>query len=337
MNPTGTPPNGTQTSGARRSEPAGPPMPAAARTEPRETAEPWHTRARHELEVALGGLQLRALERAISLAAGVRADRTPSGVAYFSRPGRRGVPVVGIHGFGGDKETWLFMAALVARSRGIVGIDLPGHGRSADVPESRASVRHHAEAVVRTLDHLGVERAVICGNSMGGGVALRLAASWPERVAGIVLVASVGRDVHAGSALAWAHGDNPLIPRAEDIDGFMALALERPPPVGRAVIRYVVTQRVRRADALHRLFRGFILADGEAGVPSDVGRILCPALVIHGEQDRIIDKRTAEDLSRALPRAELVVMRGVGHVPQLEAPRATARLVERFARTLDPR
>jgi pimeloyl-ACP methyl ester carboxylesterase len=297
---------------------------------------PWHTRARNELEVAFGGVQLRAMERAISLAANVRPGKTADGVAYFARPTRRGLPLVGLHGFGGDKETWLFMAALVARARGVIGIDLPGHGRSDDVPEARASIRHHAEAVVRTLDHLGVERAIICGNSMGGGVALRLAASWPERVAGIVLVASVGRDVHAGGALAWADGDNPLIPRAQDIDQFMALALERPPPVGRAVIRYVITQRARRADALHRLFRGFVRAGGDAGVPSDVAGIGCPALVIHGEQDRIIDKRVSEDLARGLPRAELVVMRGVGHVPQLEAPRATTRLIETFARKLDP-
>jgi pimeloyl-ACP methyl ester carboxylesterase len=299
------------------------------------TTTPWHTRARNELEIAVGGVQLRALERAISLAANVRAHKTPDGVAYFARPARRGLPLVGIHGFGGDKETWLFMAALVGRARGMIGIDLPGHGRSDDIPEDRASVRHHAEAVVRTLDHLGIERAIICGNSMGGGVALRLAVSWPDRVAGIVLVASVGRDVHAGGALAWADGDNPLIPREQDIDQFMKLALERPPPVGRAVIRYVVTQRVRRAEALHRLFRGFVRAGGDAGVPSDVAQIRCPALVIHGEQDRIIDKRTSEDLRNALPRAELVVMRGVGHVPQLEAPRATSRLIERFARTLD--
>jgi pyruvate dehydrogenase E2 component (dihydrolipoamide acetyltransferase) len=297
---------------------------------------PWRTRVRTELEVAFGGLQLRALARAISLAANVHAAKTPDGIAYFARSGRRGLPIVGLHGFGGDKETWLFVAMLIARARGMIGIDLPGHGRSDDVPEARASLRHHAEAVVRTLDHLGVERAVICGNSMGGGVALRLAASWPDRVAGIVLVASVGRDLHSGGALAWADGDNPLIPRAEQVDEFMKLALERPPPVGRAVIRYVVDQRVRRADALRRLFRGFVHAGDDAGVPSDLARIACPALVIHGEQDRIIDKRTSEDLALALPRAEFVVMRGVGHAPQLEAPRATSRLVERFARRLDP-
>jgi len=308
---------------------------AARPPEPSAVSAPWSTRARRELEAALGGVQLRAMTRAISLAASVRAERTPCGVAYFARPGRRGLPLVGIHGFGGDKETWLFMAAMVSRARGMVGVDLPGHGRSHDVPEDRATIRHHAEAVVRTLDHLAIDRAVICGNSMGGGVALRLAASWPDRVGGIVLVASVGRDVHAGGARAWAEGDNPLIPRPDDVERFMALTLERPPPVGRAVIRHVVTQRVRRADALRRLFRGFVLASGDAGVPSDVAAIACRALVIHGEQDRIIDKRTSLDLTRALPRAELVVMRGVGHVPQLEAPRATSRLIERFARELD--
>lgn len=295
---------------------------------------PWRQRARHELEVALGAAQMHTMERAISVAAGVKPGRTAGGIAYFARPGKRGLPLVGIHGFGGDKETWLFAAALVPRARGFVGIDLPGHGRSDDVPEPRASIRHHAEAVIRTLDERAIDQAIICGNSMGGGVALRLAASWPDRVAGLVLVDSVGRDVHIG-ARVWVDGDNPLIPAEQDIDKFMQIALERPPPVGRAVIRYVITKRARRAQALHRLFRGFVLATGDAGVPSDVGAITCPALVIHGEQDRIIDKRTSEDLAHALPRGELVVLRGVGHVPQLEAPRATSKLIEQFARKID--
>jgi abhydrolase domain-containing protein 6 len=288
-----------------------------------------------EVEVALGGVQLRVMERAVSLAAGVKAAVTGDGVAYSARPGKRGAPLACIHGFGGDKETWLLMAALVPRARGVVLIDLPGHGRSADVPETHATIRHHAEAVLRVLDQAGVERAVICGNSMGGGVALRLATSWPDRIAGLVLVASIGRDVHEGGARAWVDGENPLIPREADVERFMELALERPPPVGKAVIRHVITQRARRADALHRLFRGFILAGGEAGVPRELGGIAIPALVIHGEQDRIIDKRVAEDLVLALPRGELVVMRGVGHAPQLEAPRHTARLVEAFARRLE--
>ena len=291
---------------------------------------------RNDLEVALGGAQLRVMERAIQTAAGLAARTTPDGaVAYYARAGKK-LPIVGIHGFGGDKETWLMMAALVSRARGLALIDLPGHGRSRDVDEVQASTRGHAEAVLRVLDACGIERAILCGNSMGGGVALRLATSWPERVAGLVLVASVGREIHDGGARAWAEaGENPLIPRVEDIDRFMALVLERPPPVGKAVIRHVITNRARRADALSRLFRGFILAGGDEGVPKELGAIDVPALVIHGEQDRIIDRRVAEDLVQALPRAELVVMRGVGHAPQLEAPRHTARLVEAFARRVE--
>jgi pimeloyl-ACP methyl ester carboxylesterase len=290
---------------------------------------------RDELEVAMGGVQLRAIQRTVALAAGVRSQVTTDGVAYAHRAGRRGHPFACIHGFGGDKETWLLMAALVPRSRGLALIDLPGHGASADVAERDASIRHHAEAVVRVLDHARIDRAIVCGNSMGGGVALRLAAAYPDRVAGLVLVASIGRDIHDGPARGWVEGDNPLIPRAEDVDKFMAIALERPPPVGKAVIRHVIMERVRRADSLHKLFRGFVLAGDADGVPRDVSRIDQRALVIHGEQDRIISKRVAEDLVQALPRAELVVMRGVGHAPQLEAPRATARIIEDFARRVD--
>lgn len=283
----------------------------------------------------MGGVQLRAIQRTVAVAAGVRRARTPGGVAYGHRPGRKGYPLACIHGFGGDKETWLLMSALVPRSRGVALVDLPGHGTSADVVEREASIRHHAEAVLRVLDHAGIDRAIVCGNSMGGGVGLRLALSYPDRVAGLVLIASIGRDVHDGPARGWVDGDNPLIPGEHDVDKFMAIALERPPPVGKAVIRHVIMERVRRAATLQKLFRGFILAADPDGVPREVGRIQQRSLVIHGEQDRIISKRVAEDLVLALPHAELVVMRGVGHAPQLEAPRHTARIVEAFARRVD--
>ena len=111
----------------------------------------------------------------------------------------------------------------------------------------------------------------------------------------------------------------------------MKLALERPPPVGRAVLRHVVVARARKADSLQRLFRAFVGNGGDDGVPRDLRGLDVPALVLHGEQDRIISKRVAEDLTQALPRGELVVMRGVGHAPQLEAPRQTARLIEDLA------
>jgi pimeloyl-ACP methyl ester carboxylesterase len=113
------------------------------------------------VELAVGGAQLRTMERAIALAAGVREDRTPEGVVFATREHKRGLPIACIHGFGGDKETWLMMSALIPRSRGVALVDLPGHGNSADVPESACSIRHHAEAVLRVLDRAGYDR-VLC-------------------------------------------------------------------------------------------------------------------------------------------------------------------------------
>lgn len=293
-------------------------------------------RARVELELMLGGLQLRTLERGIALAAGLRPGTTDDGIVYVARPGRRGLPLVGIHGFGGDKETWLMCAALVGRARGLALVDLPSHGRSPDVDESRATIRHHAEAVLRVMDRAQIDRAILCGNSMGGGVALRIARTNPERVAGLVLVASVGDSLHDEAALEWLEGENPLIPRESDIERFMQFVLERPPPlVPRAVVRYAITRRARRAGKLQRLFRGLVLGSGADGVPHDLERIDQPTLVVHGEHDRVIPRPVADDLVARLPRAELVVMRHVGHTPQLEAPRPMARAIERFARRVE--
>ncbi|HEY4179743.1 MAG TPA: alpha/beta fold hydrolase [Kofleriaceae bacterium] len=294
------------------------------------------TNWRTDLEVTLGGVQLRAMERAVSFAARLEIARTDDGVVYTSRPGRRGLPVTCVHGFGGDKEAWILMAAMMPRARGVAAIDLLGHGASIDVPVDRASVRHQAEAVLRVMDHAGIDRTIVVGNSMGGGIALRLAQSYPARVAGLVLVASVGRDIHESAAQSWVDGENPLIPRVEDVDKFMAIALERPPPVGKAVIRHVIMQRAKKADQLHRLFKGFMTnGDEPNGVPRDLAQITCPALVIHGEQDRIISKEVGLDLVAALPRSELVVLRGVGHGPHLEAPRMMGRILERFAERVE--
>ncbi|HTJ46732.1 MAG TPA: alpha/beta fold hydrolase [Kofleriaceae bacterium] len=288
-----------------------------------------------ELELTAGKYGLAFLRRATAAAAGLRAG-VADGIAYWQRGGE-GVPLVAIHGFGGDKETWLLWAPFLARRRPLLLIDLPGHGGSRDAREEDFGARAQAEIVLQTMDLCGFDRgAVLCGNSMGGGIAQRIARTWPARALGLVLVASVAHEM-AESELTreLARGQNFLIPDGETThDEFLKRVVEKPPKVPRAVQRYVASQRAAAQPKLERVWRGWTGATGEAGVPDDPQAIAQPALIVHGDRDRVIDVATARGLAARMPRARLEVLAGVGHVPQLEEPRRVSRLTEMFVREI---
>ncbi len=296
----------------------------------------WRAHARRA-ELRLGRAQLMALQRSLALAAGVRPRVVTTrfgDVATLVRHRRDDTaPVVCVHGFGGDKETWLLMALRLARRRSVVMLDLLGHGGSAEVVGREASPGRYAAAIAAALDELGISRAVLVGNSLGGGVALRLAHDAPARVAALVLVASVApSSAHSETVAAWRRGDNPLIPGDTEADhrAFIRLVTERPPPVPRAILRYVASRRAGADTRLAGLFAGFVDATGGDAVPAMLGDIAAPTLIVHGACDRVIPRSTADELAAGLPRARLEVLDGIGHAPQLETPALTARLVEDF-------
>ena len=286
---------------------------------------PWAQR----LELRLGQAQMATIERGLRAAAGLhRRSVTVDDLtlAALVRPGA-GVPVVMIHGFGGDKETWLLLAPWLRR-RPLYVLDLPGHGASTVVPRARATPAAMGRAIVGALDALGLATVHLCGNSMGGGIALWIARHHPERVASLTLVASVAPEL-AESELtrALARGENLLIPGTEDADRFVKLVTERPPRVPRAVKRYVAARRAAARPVLEEMFRGWVEAHPDHGLPRDLEAIAQPTLIVHGRCDRIIHVDTARKVAAAVPRSALRILDGVGHVPQLEAPRQVAALL----------
>lgn len=291
---------------------------------------------RARLQLAVGRAELAILERSLAASAGLRRRTFVVGTDELSTLVRAGDPevpaAVMIHGFGGDKETWLMLAPLLRRRRGLVAIDLPGHGRSSDLADPATPLRH-ATAVLGVLDQLAIRRAVLIGNSLGGGIALRIAHDHPDRVAALVLIASTTPWSHeTDEAKSWAESDNPLIPGGSDeqMTAFMNRVTEKPPAVPQAVIRYVTARRAAAGPRLRRLFSDFIGARGAEAIPSDLTAIRTPTLLIHGDRDRVIEVESSHRLARALPASALHVLPGVGHVPQLESPARTARMIERF-------
>jgi len=291
------------------------------------------TALRERVELAVGRSQLRVLRRAFTAAAGLHAataDVADHRLAYLDRG--RGEPLLCIHGFGGDKETWLLMAPWLPRRLRPILLDLPGHGASSHIGPDRAHARAQAEVVVRFLDALGIERTVLVANSMGGGIALRVARHHPDRVRALALVAPTG-PVWIRNELsdAFDRGENLLVPDSrEKTDAFLRTVTARPPRVPRAVQRYVTAERIGRQAHLDAIFRGWASAAEADGIPRDLESITTPTLVIHGARDRIIHPATADLLATRLPHARRVILSDIGHVPQIEDPRRVARLILSF-------
>src|SRR5215212_5236003 len=117
-----------------------------------------------------------------------RQERVPGEVELaIWRAGEGPEPVVCLHGITAQHRAFNAVARYLGPSRGLVGVDLRGRGDS-DKPESGYSLEAHAADVVRVLDHLGLQSAVLAGHSMGGFVALKTALTFPERVRAIVLL-----------------------------------------------------------------------------------------------------------------------------------------------------
>ena len=117
-----------------------------------------------------------------------KKERVPGEVKLaICRAGRGPDPVICLHGITAQHRAFNAAARYLETSRGLVGVDLRGRGDS-DKPESGYSLEVHAADVVRVLDHLGLESAVLAGHSMGGFVALKTALMFPERVRAIVLL-----------------------------------------------------------------------------------------------------------------------------------------------------
>ena len=123
----------------------------------------------------------------------------PAGrIRYAERPGE-GVPLVLIHGFGGDLDNWLFNIDALAESGPVYALDLPGHGQSVKTARP-AGLDLMVDTVVAFLDHIGAKKAHLAGHSMGGLIAGTLAAKHPDRVASVTLIcpAGLGGEINSG-------------------------------------------------------------------------------------------------------------------------------------------
>ncbi len=246
--------------------------------------------------------------------------QTRSGSQWFAdhRDRTAHVPVsVLIHGAGGTHLDWPAELRRMPEANAIVP-DLAGHGRNG-LP-LRQSAGAYAADLVALLDALEIERAVCIGHSMGGAVALMLALHYPERVQGLVLIATSAK-----------LSVNPAL--LEGLSRDYAAAVRQ-----LVSWQYSPTSEMEQRRAVQRLMAlspGALAADftvcSQFDVRAQIGQIRQPVLVVAGDQDRMTPYRfSGEGLREQLPNATLATVAAGSHMMMIEQPEAVAAPVQHW-------
>ena len=239
---------------------------------------------------------------------------------FYEREGREGSrPLLMVHGASQDTLSWRYSIGFFAEHFDVVAIDLPGHGKSALGPNNGALAGTHENAahVLKLAHALGLERPIIMGHSMGGGVASAAAAREPAYVGGLVLVDGT---VYNAAQTTGYHSSTLL-----DLAGIATndwFTVNFGALIGSATDaargREIVTESRRCipevAHADIRNFAAYRLAD-------DLPKIACPVVIVEGDEDWSVPPEPARQAAAQLAvPSEFLLFEGVGHFPQSEQP-----------------
>jgi 4,5:9,10-diseco-3-hydroxy-5,9,17-trioxoandrosta-1(10),2-diene-4-oate hydrolase len=220
----------------------------------------------------------------------------------------------------------------------VIALDWPGHGRSAE-DRGPAGAARYAEIAERFADALGLRDVVLVGNSIGGAVAIQLAAKRPDLVRALVLADAGGLDrvdvltraVTRGMAAFFAAGARGArwYPRAFAL--YYGLVLSAPAAAPQRV-RIVAAAR-EMAPRLAEAWRSF--GESDADLRDVAAALACPVLVAWAKRDRVLQLWRSHPAIRRIPGARLELFDG-GHAPFLECPDAFAAALREFLDGLPP-
>jgi pimeloyl-ACP methyl ester carboxylesterase len=269
-------------------------------------------------------------------------------------------PVVMVHGLGGSAINWLDVGPALAEGRSAVALDLAGFGETP-LFERSAAVGANADLVARFIRKLFDEPVNLVGNSMGGHIAVLVAADHPQLVRRLVLVDPAVPGVHVRrpepamigvmAALSVPGLAETVLARRVRVLGpdalveqTLALVCADPSRLSPEIVEAHIKLTRERGRLGPQSNRAFIQATRSIGLRmadprfwQRAQKVTAPTLVIQGELDRVIPVAAARELVRRLPSWRLEVLEGVGHVPMMETPGAFLTVMNGFfANTIAP-
>ncbi len=255
-----------------------------------------------------------------------------------------GPAIVFVHGHSGSWTNWLENLPHFAGRHRVVAFDLPGFGHS-DPPADGVSIENYGRTVAAVMDELGLGRATVVGNSMGGFVGAEVALKFPERVDRLVLVSAAGLATkYIGLSTDFLRRRS-IVALARAVNAYAGFPEARAktlvcrPRLRRALLRLVAHHPERLPGPISvELIRGTgkpAAADAlDALLDYDyrdrLDDVRCPTLIVWGEDDRTVPVESAEEYERLIPGSRRVVLLDTGHVPMVERPVRFNALIDEF-------
>jgi len=264
----------------------------------------------------------------------------PGGIRlHYRDQGGKDKPVlVLLHGYGDSYATWEGWAKVLEDRYRVVSLDLPGHGLSAAPADYQLDADAYARLVADFATRLQLPPFALAGNSMGGGVAWKVALLAPENLRALVLVDAAGWPANAAGgspSLAFRVLQHPI--------GRWVLArIDNKPLITQGLTAQVydkslITEALVARWADYQLYPGHrpILMSAAPSSHSQatvekLAAIKLPTLVLHGEYDPLIPLENGRKFAAAIPGAQLISYPHVGHMPQREIPEKSAADVAAF-------
>lgn len=255
-----------------------------------------------------------------------------NGVELYVEIEGEGHPLLLIHGNGGNATQMRKDRDWLSRSFKTIAYDCRGHGRSEKL--ASYTLQDHVDDALALLDELGIGKAGVIGASGGGYIAQGIAATEPQRVTKLVLVATRSNGAQSATQQFWErHADEAAGLGEEERMKFFAARVFSPefvaktdPQTLRLLIRPEPALKPEEAAAANRAFEGFDLRPL-------LCRITAPTLVISGRLDGLNPPEFGRETASLIPNARFVEMANSGHAPSFEQADAFADLVGQFLKS----
>ena len=282
------------------------------------------------------GLFLLRLSRRLFGLREEEADLAGAHIVYSD--GGSGEPLVLLHGLGASRSTFDMVAAQLVRRYRVLIPDLPGFGESGLAPDGDYGIDAQVAWVERFVAHLGLKNFHLGGNSMGGWIAAAYAAKHPGQVQSLWLLAAAGTEEMMETEavkVRQEEGRYLLLARTiAEFDAVMERIFYRAPPLPLA-LRWAGSRLSAQKFELHsKIFDQLLERGEEYRLEPHLPQITAPTLLVWGDHDTVVPLSVMERFAALVPKAEPVVMKEVGHVPQMEAPAKVAADYLRFRSSL---